>query len=196
MGVKMKFFLRWKNMEESVTVKHQGLYLLTRCPSLCIMAFHVKTKSPLCWLVYKCVWHLFVMQRYNHVCSFCRSEGSRHSGRSSLWCCSTATSARWVHLHFELKKLWKMHWMKTSCKLLHVRLLTSRWGDRDDQNGSTLWAGGFKHEAGPRTITHGDDPCCESPHFFRPFTTISVYIKEMLNPRQNELFLISNHGWP
>lgn len=113
MGVKMKFFLRWKNMEESVTVKHQGLYFLTQ--TLCIMAFHVKSKPPLCWLVYKCVWHLlFVLQRYNHVCSFCRSEGSRHSGRSSLWCCSTATSARWVHLHFELIK---MHWMKTSCKL-------------------------------------------------------------------------------
>lgn len=120
MGVKMKFFLRWKNMEEFVTVKHQGLYLLTRCPSLCIMAFHVKTKPLLCWFVYKCVWHLlFVLQRYNHVCSFCRSEGSRHSGRSSLWCCSTATFARWVHLHFELKKLWKMHWMKTSCVCLH-----------------------------------------------------------------------------
>lgn len=85
MGVKMKFFLRWKNMEESVTAKHQGLYLLTQCPSLCMMAFHVKTRPPLCWLVYKCVWHLlFVLQRYNHVCSFCRSEGSRHSGWSSL----------------------------------------------------------------------------------------------------------------
>lgn len=98
---------------------------------------------------------------------------TRWSVSSRMLCCSLAC---WVSpLLFKMTNPWKLWQISPQPVWDPTCLFTCRWGDRDDQNGGTLWVRRSEHEAGPWTFTHWDDPRCESHVLLRPYNTISLW---------------------